>query len=265
MVVTIIMKRSSSQSKTASSVGVKTTKSEELTPPVLKEPVPVSETTPVVAKRTRKPKDVVDNTVTPSLTDVIPPPSTPIKLESSVGILDGSIKVSEKSPSGGEQVDAETSNVALDEFEFRCSEFFNSLRDLVNKASELKSEYKSIERTWVKRLKSVSKTGGKKKKKSGVRAPSGFVKPTLISNELAQFLGKTPGTEMARTEVTREINVYIRTNGLQDAANGRKINADSALSGLLKLSPTDELTYFNLQKYMSSHFPKNVPATATVV
>jgi chromatin remodeling complex protein RSC6 len=61
---------------------------------------------------------------------------------------------------------------------------------------------------------------------------------------------------MARTEVTREINVYIRTNKLQDVQNGRRINADTALSALLKLSPGDELTYFNLQKYMSGHFPK---------
>ena len=61
---------------------------------------------------------------------------------------------------------------------------------------------------------------------------------------------------MARTEVTREINDYIRKQGLQDAANGRKINADTKLASLLKLKKGDELTYFNLQKYMSPHFAK---------
>ena len=65
---------------------------------------------------------------------------------------------------------------------------------------------------------------------------------------------------MARTEVTREINAYIRTNSLQDKKNGRKINPDSALSKLLKLKKTDELTYFNLQRYMSPHFAKAAPA-----
>ena len=61
---------------------------------------------------------------------------------------------------------------------------------------------------------------------------------------------------MARTEVTREINAYIRANHLQDKENGRKINADAKLTSLLSLTAADELTYFNLQKYMSRHFAK---------
>ena len=61
---------------------------------------------------------------------------------------------------------------------------------------------------------------------------------------------------MARTDVTREINQYIRTNSLQDKENGRKINPDTKLAALLKLKKSDELTYFNLQKYMSPHFAK---------
>lgn len=88
------------------------------------------------------------------------------------------------------------------------------------------------------------------------RKPSGFVKPTLISTELASFLGKPKGTEMARTEVTKEINQYIRANSLQDKSNGRIIHPDTKLRKLLKLTKSDELTYFNLQKYMSPHFAK---------
>ena len=65
---------------------------------------------------------------------------------------------------------------------------------------------------------------------------------------------------MARTEVTREINAYIREHKLQDKDNGRKINPDAKLLKLLKLKKGDELTYFNLQKYMSPHFAKAVKA-----
>jgi hypothetical protein len=61
---------------------------------------------------------------------------------------------------------------------------------------------------------------------------------------------------MARTDVTREINKYIRAHDLQDKTNGRKIIPDAKLASLLKLKKTDELTYFNLQKYMSPHFAK---------
>jgi chromatin remodeling complex protein RSC6 len=63
---------------------------------------------------------------------------------------------------------------------------------------------------------------------------------------------------MARTEVTKEINAYIRANKLQDPKNGRIIQADAKLQTLLNLKKGDELTYFNLQKYMSPHFAKAV-------
>jgi upstream activation factor subunit UAF30 len=85
------------------------------------------------------------------------------------------------------------------------------------------------------------------------------VKPTRISDELAKFLGKSAGVEMARTSVSKEINAYIREKGLQDPANGRKINPDASLTKLLNLQTTDELTYFNLQRYMKHHFIKEVP------
>ena len=94
----------------------------------------------------------------------------------------------------------------------------------------------------------------KKKRKSGNRAPSGFVKPTRISDNLAAFLSKPKGTELARTEVTREINAYIRKHHLQDPSNGRRIIPDNKLRKLLCLTKDDDLTYFNLQKYMSPHF-----------
>lgn len=126
----------------------------------------------------------------------------------------------------------------------------------------LRSEFRLLERQTVRELKNAQKASQKKKRKTGNRAPSGFVKPTLISNELAGFLGKPEGSEMARTEVTREINKYIRTNNLQDKENGRKINPDKKLTSLLKLKKGDELTYFNLQRYMSPHFAKSAAAQA---
>jgi upstream activation factor subunit UAF30 len=105
-------------------------------------------------------------------------------------------------------------------------------------------------------MRAAQKSQAKRKRKSGNRQPSGFVKPTMISDELAKFLEKPTGSEMARTDVTREINKYIRSNNLQDKENGRKINPDAKLQTLLKLKKTDELTYFNLQRYMSPHFYK---------
>jgi chromatin remodeling complex protein RSC6 len=83
---------------------------------------------------------------------------------------------------------------------------------------------------------------------------SKFCSPYKISNELAEFLGKTSGTEISRIDVTREINKYIRLNNLQDSEIKRNINPDTKLSTLFKLNNGDELTFFNIQKYITPHF-----------
>ena len=141
------------------------------------------------------------------------------------------------------------------------SAFLVKLQKLSNDIASLKNEFKSFEKRVSREVKTAQKVSSKRKRKAVNRAPSGFVKPTKISDELATFLGKDKGSEMARTEVTRDINKYIRTNNLQDKENGRKINPDSKLAALLKLKKTDELTYFNLQRYMSPHFAKVVKET----
>ncbi len=119
---------------------------------------------------------------------------------------------------------------------------------------------KALEKQVSKEMKVLDKFNQKKNKNKGTRAPSGFVKPTKISDELAVFLKKEKGSMMARTEVTKEMTAYIREKSLQDKANGRKILPDASLKKLLNLSASDELTYFNLQKYMSPHFEKSVKA-----
>ncbi len=144
------------------------------------------------------------------------------------------------------------------------SEFGSKLQTMSSGLSSLRSDFRTLERNVARELRAAQKVS-KRKRKSGNRAPSGFVKPTLISKELAEFLGKPAGTEWARTEVTREINAYIRLHNLQDKENGRKINPDSKLKNLLQLKKGEELTYFNLQKYMSPHFAKATPAVAVAV
>ena len=138
----------------------------------------------------------------------------------------------------------------------KMAEFSSKLQQLAGLFVTVKSDYKTLEKAMAREMKIAAKASSKKRRNTGDRKPSGFVKPTPISAELAHFLGKSIGTEMARTEVTREINSYIREHKLQDKDNGRKIIADKKLTGLLKLKKDDELTYFNLQKYMSPHFAK---------
>jgi len=127
--------------------------------------------------------------------------------------------------------------------------------------TSIRSEVNELKRQHARELRAANKAN-KRRKTNANRAPSGFVKPTLISNELASFLGRPEGSVLARTEVTREVNAYIRAQKLQDKDNGRKINPDAKLLKLLKLKKGEELTYFNLQKYMAAHFAKSTPVVA---
>ena len=124
----------------------------------------------------------------------------------------------------------------------------------------ISNEVKALRKRCEREIRTAQKEN--RKRKNTNRKPSGFVKPTPISSELATFLEKDAGVEMARTEVTREINAYINKHSLKDVKNGRIIHPDAKLRKLLRIKKDDQLTYFNLQRYMKHHFPKTVKATA---
>ena len=94
---------------------------------------------------------------------------------------------------------------------------------------------------------------------------SGFMRPVKISDELASFLGKTTGTVMGRQDANDEIRQYVALHNLKETekGKGRNINPDAKLSALLKLPSGEQLTYFNLQKYMKPHFIRIEDAVAT--
>jgi len=216
-----------SKSKTADSVDTASV----VSTPVVSTPVVAEASVKVEkVKKVKEPKAAKTETVAPVVT--VPVVAAPV--------------VDESAP----VEDVEASIAA------QSVEFMAKLNQLSSMIASLKTEYRTLEKKWARELKAAQKCNSKKKKRAGNRAPSGFVKPTKISDELAKFLEKPTGTEMARTDVTREINAYIRNQKLQDKDNGRKINPDAKLQTLLKLKKTDELTYFNLQRYMSPHFHK---------
>lgn len=247
------MAKQNTKSKTSESLALPVS-----TPVVTQVSTPVPVQVPVVVAagevKQKKPKAVKQTVVeTPASVPVLTQTQTPVKVEA-VPVKVEAVKTEEVA-----LVAPELDNTLLE----RSAEFVAKLQQIGTLINSLKSEYKSLERQWGRDIKIASKSSSKKKKRTGSRAPSGFVKPTLISDELAGFLEKPSGSEMARTEVTRDINKYIRTNGLQDKTNGRKINPDQKLCALLKIKSGEELTYFNLQRYMSCHFSKNAAAVKT--
>ena len=132
-----------------------------------------------------------------------------------------------------------------------------SITNLISKFELFEKESKLAKVELRKVLKSYQKKTSKKTRKHDPnRPPTGFAKPSLISEELCKFLNKPSGTKMARTEVTQEVNKYIKAHNLQNPANKKEIKADTTLTNLLNLKKGDDLNYFSLQKYLKDHFPK---------
>lgn len=141
-----------------------------------------------------------------------------------------------------------------------CARLLSRVQVVMGELASLKKDLAALDKQIIRDLRVSAKKSGKRSTPKGDRQPSGFVKPAKITAELATFLGKPADTMMARTEVTKEVNAYIREHKLQDPTNGRIIVPDAKLNGLLKVSKGDQLTYFNLQRYMKVHFVPSVPA-----
>ena len=126
---------------------------------------------------------------------------------------------------------------------------------LVNQLKDVQVEVKALQKNYSKVLKDHNKIILKKKKVD--RKPSGFAKPSRISEEMATFLSLNPLEEIPRNQVTKLINQYIIKNDLRNSEDKRQIQPNDELSKLLNLTGDENLSYFNLQKYMKHHFIKN--------
>jgi chromatin remodeling complex protein RSC6 len=132
---------------------------------------------------------------------------------------------------------------------------------------------KKVLKSYLKECKEIHKQNSKSRKSVGggdkpKRSPSGFAKPTDISNTLCDFLEIPHGQQMARTDVTKKVTQYIKDKQLQVPENRRKFIPDKNLGSIL--GPLDKnvkgkdgltdaqkgYTYFNLQRYLSDQFIK---------
>lgn len=136
----------------------------------------------------------------------------------------------------------------------RLQRFAAEVKDTILLVKALQKEFQKVQKSSVKKTKKSSPLASNKP-----RTPSGFAKPTKLSDDLCGFLGVPSGSEMARTEVTRVINEYIKKNSLQDTADKRTIVPDTKLMSILKLGEGEKLTYFNLQTYIKHHFHREQP------
>lgn len=133
------------------------------------------------------------------------------------------------------------------------SQLLGTISTFRSQLTVLQNQVKDIERSSKKYIKQLERELSKRKPK-GNRKPSGFARPSKISDKLCNFMNKPKGSQLARTEVTKYLISYIKTNKLQNEENKRLIVPNNELKTLLGIQDNDELNYFNLQSYMNQHF-----------
>ena len=145
---------------------------------------------------------------------------------------------------------------------------------LKNMTTQIKSLIKDVERQSKELEKFRNRKSRVKAQRKEGSAPSGITKPVSISDELAVFLGFAPGTLVPRNEVTKGVSEYVRAHQLFDVSNKQKFVLNTKPEGkkLMALlgNPKDEVTYFNLQRYLKPHYlsvgePSGVVAETKIV
>jgi chromatin remodeling complex protein RSC6 len=145
--------------------------------------------------------------------------------------------------------DINDENKIFDQF----NNIINNLNTFKSQTIMLQQNIKQLEKTIKIQLKCLNKLVIKNKVKVN-RNPSGFAKPCKVTKELCDFMNKEEGTEIARTEVTKLLIQYVKENNLINSENKKIISPDQKLKKLLDIEDGQELTYFNIQKYMNKHF-----------
>ena len=126
---------------------------------------------------------------------------------------------------------------------------------------QILSEIASL-RTDIKSLsKIVRKIKAKQDDPTGEKAASraknnGFNRKQAISEKLRKFLDLPEGELVSRSTVTRAINKYVTENSLKHPDNGRLLMLDDKLKNLLQPPDYVQITFLNLQKYLSPHYTR---------
>lgn len=92
---------------------------------------------------------------------------------------------------------------------------------------------------------------GKNEDKGGRKPNPAFMKPVQPDETLAAVVGNEP---LPRTELTKKLWDYIRSNNLQDPKKKTQINADAKLKAVF--DGRDTVTMFEMTKLVNGHIKK---------
>ena len=129
-----------------------------------------------------------------------------------------------------------------------------SIETVLAEMTALRNELKSLTKI-VRKIK--AKQDDPTGEKSANRAKNnGFNREQKISEKLRVFLNLPEGKLVSRSTVTRSINEYVKANDLKHPDNGRILVLDQKLRDLLEPPADTQVTFLNLQKFLSPHYTK---------
>jgi len=153
------------------------------------------------------------------------------------------------------EIDFSTIQQNLTKLKTQLSDIQQQLRTLEKNNKLIKKE----EAKEAAKEASAAKDAAKETKKSEIdnkkqKKITGFNVCEKMSNELCDFMKLPHNSVSPRTTITKYITEYIHNNKLQDTIERKNIQMDDQLKLLFKLDSNDEqLTYFNIHKYINKH------------
>jgi chromatin remodeling complex protein RSC6 len=129
-----------------------------------------------------------------------------------------------------------------------------SLESIQTEIAALRNDIKNLTKL-VRKIKNTQEDPDGEKAKARA-ANNGFNRKQDVTPKLREFLGLSEGELISRSEVTKFVNKYITDKGLKHPDNGRQIILDDKLKELLAPPADVQVTYLNLQKYLSPHYIK---------
>ena len=125
---------------------------------------------------------------------------------------------------------------------------------ILSELASIRSDIKSLSKI-------VRKIKAKQDDPTGEKAASraknnGFNRKQAISEKHRKFLDLPEGELVSRSTVTRAINKYVTENSLKHPDNGRILMLDDKLKDLLQPPEDVQITFLNLQKYLSPHYTR---------
>jgi len=134
---------------------------------------------------------------------------------------------------------------------------------ILSELTALRKDFDGITKLIRKLKNTIEDPNGEKAASRRNNPNNGFNRPRQVTPALKEFLGLAPDATISRTDVTKGIYGYIRENNLKHPDNGKIIMPDAKLKGLLGTDDDTQITFTNIQKFISPHYIKEDKAVAT--